>query len=330
MAIPVGGWRPVADPKMAKAPQAVEAAPQAKETIFCTASPLTALTVIVVGAGGTGARVVAPLSQMLRPGLDTLNIVDHDIVEDRNLLRQHFIARDIGRPKAAVLAERYAKRGLTTTAFARRLEHPSSVVEDALGRGNTAGIVFIGCVDGPSGRQAIHDTMEYQSASRRSSVAWIDVGNEMRGGQVLMSFSRWPVEVHLATGKSNGLWTMKTVEKAMPQMLRRQPWECPTCQIRNLATADLCKGCNRPEASCQERIDLQTVMVNHMAAGAAINCLSWLMLGIPFTSCGAFFSTLNTMQPIPIESARSDNKLLIPSTAFALTADIEDVETEEP
>ena len=64
-------------------------------------------------------------------------------------------------------------------------------------------------------------------------------------------------------------------------------------------------------------MDVQTVMVNHMAAAGAINCLSWLMLGIPFTSCGAFFSTLNTMQPIRLNRVQPGTYTIEPELTFA-------------
>lgn len=67
--------------------------------------------VILVGAGGTGSRVIAPLIQTLKQAQSSLNpclyIVDGDIFENKNLARQNCIAKDMGRNKAIVMAERY-------------------------------------------------------------------------------------------------------------------------------------------------------------------------------------------------------------------------------
>lgn len=65
---------------------------------------LAAARVLVVGAGGLGAPVVALLAGA---GLGRLTIVDHDVVDASNLARQTlFTAADVGRPKAEVAAER--------------------------------------------------------------------------------------------------------------------------------------------------------------------------------------------------------------------------------
>lgn|SRR3990167_11133678 len=285
-----------------------------KPMVIVTSAPLQGpLHVLLVGAGGNGARVMPPLMQMLRPG-DAVAVIDHDIVEDRNLARQHFTERDIGRHKAIVLAERYRRSGIHVTAFAQQVT-AETAPQLLVALNHAPNRVWISCVDNWQARASIRGIVDRLG----SNTAWIDVGNEMRGGQVLMSLRSWVLRVSgLATisGASNVRLSLDAFH-AMPQLLRAQSWNCIPCGIRNAAGADSCTGCHQPQASCGQRIDLQTVMVNHMAAASAINCLSWLMLGIPFTSCGAFFSTLNTMQPIPITGCDSIGNLL-PDTTFAL------------
>jgi hypothetical protein len=256
--------------------------------------------------------------QMLRPG-DTVSVIDHDIVEDRNLTRQHFTERDIGRPKALVLTERYRRAGIATTAFA----HPmAQATNQQLARdlppadARTGATAVIGCVDNWRARTAIKNFIDARLPGQR---AWIDVGNETRGGQVLMNLIAWPL---IVPGVCTTPAAMHVPAfEAMPQLLRAQAWDCVPCGIRNAAGAEECSGCQQPEASCGQRIDMQTVMVNHMAAASALNCLSWLILGIPFTSCGAFFSTLNTMQPIQLTRWDPGRVSLVPDTTFATAAE---------
>lgn len=69
--------------------------------------------IFIVGAGGIGSRL-APLvtqfcSKMVRHWLPSLEIyiVDPDIVEEKNLMRQNFISQDVGSSKAFTLAQRY-------------------------------------------------------------------------------------------------------------------------------------------------------------------------------------------------------------------------------
>ncbi|MBF4583364.1 HesA/MoeB/ThiF family protein [Curtobacterium sp. VKM Ac-2865] len=71
-----------------------------------TLERLAAARVLVLGAGGLGAPVVAYLAGS---GIARLTIVDPDVVDPSNLARQTlFTAADVGRPKAQVAAERAA------------------------------------------------------------------------------------------------------------------------------------------------------------------------------------------------------------------------------
>ena len=289
---------------MAKTPE--------KPMILVTAAPLRAsLRVVLIGAGGNGARVMPPLMQMLRPG-DQVSVVDHDIVEDRNLARQHFTERDIGRPKALVLAERYRRPSIEVTAFAQQVlpTTTSRLLSDLPRMTTPYHTVVIGCVDNWEARAQIQSMVVGIISPPR---AYIDVGNETRGGQVLMALFGWPATI---AGTTPGPVNVTIPAfHAMPQLLCAQRWLCHQCGVWN--TAVVCHECNQPQASCGQRVDMQTVMVNHMAAAGAINCLSWLMLGIPFTSCGAFFSTLNTMQPIRLDRVGPTFGHIEPELTFA-------------
>ena len=283
-----------------------------KPLFVCTSTLRGPMQVIVVGAGGTGARVVPPLMQMLRPG-DSVAILDHDIVEDRNLLRQHFTSRDIGQPKALVLGERYRREGINSLAFQQQMSEANvgdlaaqvatSIREQLGGGARPVSTVILGCVDNAAARRAMNAAyLVHAGRWGTNHLAWIDVGNEMRAGQVLLSLRGWPVKVSGPTGPGFDVpvsVNMEGLRMAMPQLLRDEP----------AAAA---------QEGCAVRLDLQTVQVNHMAAAAVINTLSWLLLGIPFTSCGAFFSTLNTMQPIRIVG--NSGYSLLPEVTHAISA----------
>ena len=81
---------------------------------------LAAAKVAVIGAGGLGSPVLLYLASA---GVGTLGIVDDDVVDATNLQRQiAFGTTDVGRPKAAVAAERVRELSPHTTVVEIR-EH---------------------------------------------------------------------------------------------------------------------------------------------------------------------------------------------------------------
>ena len=66
--------------------------------------------IVMIGAGGTGGYILPHLYRIVYASSRKCRIiiVDGDVVEEKNLIRQNFSAVDIGEKKAAVLAERYS------------------------------------------------------------------------------------------------------------------------------------------------------------------------------------------------------------------------------
>lgn len=273
------------------------------------------IRVIVVGAGGTGGRLIPGMMQVLRRN-DEVAIVDGDHVEDRNLLRQNFRQRDIGENKAEVMARRYQRDGIHVDAHALMVDKDSLAQLFRPVRGEAvAGTILIGCVDNWRARVAMNAFM-----SNGSAKLWIDAGNERRGGQVLLTMRGWPAKVNdLATGKTFNTagWSIPGMMGAMPQLLDPTPWHCVRCDVENEGTAALCTKCKQPEASCADRIDIQTVAVNQLAATAILNILSQVLYKVPFNSAGAFFSTQNTMTPISLDKVDGSRYVVEPVKTYA-------------
>ena len=143
---------------------------------------------LVVGTGGTGGYVIQYLCRLLyalqqqeTPFPITLTVMDGDVVEAGNLLRQHFLPQDVGRPKATVLAQRFGAvyhwpvfavpHYLTTVDGLDSLLHspphgqftPRSHAWDAV----------IGCVDNHATRQLLD-----QIFHRSAHLIYIDAGND--------------------------------------------------------------------------------------------------------------------------------------------------------
>jgi PRTRC genetic system ThiF family protein len=101
------------------------------------------------------------------------------VVEDKNCYRQNFCLAERGRNKARSLAERYGLAwGVEIIAVSE------AATRDTLGKIEAGGLtLFVGCVDGPTGRQAIADAV---SAQYRGPRWWLDCGNSKSSGQVVI------------------------------------------------------------------------------------------------------------------------------------------------
>lgn len=63
-------------------------------------------TIMIVGCGGLGSNVA---NILIRTGFLNIIIIDYDIVELKNLNRQHYYPSDIGKPKVDVLRKQLLK-----------------------------------------------------------------------------------------------------------------------------------------------------------------------------------------------------------------------------
>lgn len=139
-------------------------------------------SIYIVGCGGTGSLVSEGLCRLLINMPDIkINLVDYDRVEPQNLIRQNFVAGDIGKFKSQALAERLSR------TYGRQVRYSIYPFEpDTLRSCRGDGVysyeihaVVIGCVDGPEARRQIAECMD-------SPFWWIDSGNGKDSGQILI------------------------------------------------------------------------------------------------------------------------------------------------
>lgn len=265
--------------------------------------PPLGASVVLVGAGGTGARLAVMAVKMLKAG-DRLMILDDDVLEERNLNRQHFIGADVGRPKAEVVAERLAQEGRRvgfevdhrTQKFSKELM-TSLRRETALG----ASAIIIGCVDNKTARRAIWDAISLAPSAFRS-VAYIDTGNDIRGGQAVLSLWNWPVWEASHLGRTLFSSRAGYQATAAANQLRDGHDDGHYNLLHLPALKELYPQLLEPEApaalaeACAVRIDLQTVAANALAATWGATMLSWLLDELPFSAAGIGFSTLGSAQ----------------------------------
>jgi len=146
---------------------------------------------IVVGAGGTGGYLIPHLARQIKlqndvralegHRLHTMTVIDGDVVEQKNLIRQNFVGRDIEKNKAEVMATRYgAAYGITInyiTDYITATEMLTSIAAD------DEIPVYVDCVDNNKTRVFLQEG--YRQASDFSY--FISSGNEEMTGQVVLS-----------------------------------------------------------------------------------------------------------------------------------------------
>jgi PRTRC genetic system ThiF family protein len=144
----------------------------------------------LIGCGGTGSFVAQHLARLIASGgvaserIHSLTLVDFDTVEPKNVGRQLFTPADVGRPKAEVLAKRYAsafglKVGSICESFTRKM------LGEAIPPGNLRNpTLLIGAVDKAEARLEIYTAVK-KYMGYRQAIYWFDAGNGASVGQVV-------------------------------------------------------------------------------------------------------------------------------------------------
>jgi PRTRC genetic system ThiF family protein len=223
------------------------------------------IEIIIVGAGGTGGYLVRDLSRFLYsldkrlqvPTMDIqVTLIDGDVVEEKNILRQNFLPQDIGFNKAEVLAKRHSKAfGLNISYIPEMFgSYTCSVVKKNR--------IVIGCVDNNEARREIAYFISrcwdgYNPLEKNAY--WIDSGNEKKTGQVIV-----------------GSKELQDVTDLYPEIYI--PEYDSTEQI-----------------SCAERMlqDEQNMFVNLTASNLILNYVKNIILDIPMVTHGTVFNIDN-------------------------------------
>ena len=127
--------------------------------------------IFILGAGGTGSWLCSFLDKMSL--FNDVIVMDGDIVEDKNVLRQNFKSTDVNKNKAEVVANAnqmsFVHGFITDTAIFHQImdEFPAGTIP-----------MLVGCLDNNASRKLAHDFM-----NEVADAVWIDGGNAERHGQ---------------------------------------------------------------------------------------------------------------------------------------------------
>lgn len=224
----------------------------------------------VIGAGGSGSHVVNGLVQLHtamvalgHPGGLRVTLVDDDTVSESNVGRQAFVWSDIGQPKAAVLINRLNQAfGLDWRAEVARLQqvtirdHPHLV---------------IGCVDNRTARACIARTY-------RAGTLWLDLGNRLDDGQVVLG------EIGKTVSVAGGS------RKRLPTIVDLYP---------EVADGTLDQSDELPSCSLAEALEKQGLFVNRAMALHGLNIL-WNLFRHGQIEHHGVFANLSTGRTSPL------------------------------
>ncbi|MVZ63787.1 PRTRC system ThiF family protein [Sphingobacterium humi] len=156
-------------------------------------NPTNPITVNLIGAGGTGSKVLTALMEMNHSLIELghaglqVRLWDDDIVTTANLGRQRFAECETGLYKSVALINRANRfSGTNWKAETRKFE------KDKYGRlpEEAQATIFITCVDNVQARFTVAEILNALGNLRNYRDApkyWLDFGNSQHTGQVLLS-----------------------------------------------------------------------------------------------------------------------------------------------
>lgn len=259
-------------------------------------------TVVIIGCGGTGGRVIPPIAQLIRnnPMLiePEMVLVDFDEVEAKNLARQNFISKDVGSNKAEVLAERYSRafnvKITPITVAAGTSEYRQALELNGLNLRLSGPTLYILCVDSVAARkQIISSALELQRGSAYESVV-IDAGNEDIFGQVkLWTTSNLPDDLAISMETATN-WFQGVIP---PTVQAREDGKVVLQGIPPDIDEYMTMQEGQGTGSCAD-LD-QTLAINNMMAAACISMAQNILLNKPMSYVEWRFDLFNGIESIP-------------------------------
>lgn len=251
-------------------------------------TPTEAISVNLIGAGGSGSAMLTALARIhhtLRglghPGFQ-ITVFDDDRVEPHNLGRQLFPESDLGQYKSIAAVNRVNR--FFGTAWRSRTDRfgSSDKTDDSL-----RATITISCIDSVKGRFRIAEILsqyarQNQQYSRDRPLYWMDLGNGRESGQCILSTVGNLTQPKSKTFRPEG--TLPFVTDEFAELLRESE------------ETDTTPGCSLAEALRGQDLFINSALVNH--AGSFL----WSLFATGYTRYRGFFLHLGDFrcQPIPV------------------------------
>ena len=248
-------------------------------------NPTNPITVNLIGAGGTGSRMLTELARISHSlialghaGLQ-VNLFDDDVVTKANQGRQLFADAEVGLPKAVALINRNNRFfGTNWKAITEQFSTANRKSLPSLGRAN----LYISCVDTAKARFDIADFLlssENSDFERTKSLYWLDIGNAQNTGQAILS-------------------TISEIKQPDSKLYRTVP-SLPMVTDEFKELLQMQKDNNEPSCSLAEALEKQDLFINSTLASMGASLL-WKLFREGMTSHRGFFLNLASLHAMPI------------------------------
>lgn len=248
------------------------------------------LRVNVIGAGGTGSKVITALMELNltmialdHPGID-VHLWDDDLITHANIGRQRFAESEIGLPKSVALINRVNRwTGSNWKAHTEKFQRDAL---DGIPQ-NAYASIYLSCVDNVKARFDIADiinNIDNGYFGAEIPKYWLDFGNTQESGQVILS-----TVGDIEQPKSTNYNTIKN----LPSI---------TEQYGELLTQSEDTD-NTPSCSVAEALEKQSLFINSTLANMGCSLL-YNLFRDGFTEHRGFFLNLKNFnaKPIPVGS----------------------------
>ncbi|KOS05262.1 thiamine biosynthesis protein ThiF [Flavobacterium akiainvivens] len=252
-------------------------------------SPTNPIEINLIGAGGTGSKVLTALMEMshsltelAHPGLQ-VRLWDDDIITEANLGRQRFAPSETGLYKSVALINRVNRfMGTNWKAETQKFERNTLGVLPE----NANATIYITCVDNVQVRFDIAEMLKAMSKRRMNRDEpkyWLDFGNSQQTGQVILS----------TIGEIKQPQSEKYETMASLPMVTDEFGEL----LKQSEQTDDTASCSLAEA-----LEKQDLYIN--ATLAQMGCsLLWSMFRYGMTENRGFFLNLKNFQTHPLKVA---------------------------
>ncbi|MDL2141640.1 PRTRC system ThiF family protein [Flavobacterium tructae] len=252
-------------------------------------SPTNPIEVNLIGAGGTGSKVLTALMEMSHSltqlghaGLQ-VRLWDDDIITEANIGRQRFAPSEIGLYKSVALINRANRfMGMNWKAETMKFE------KDSLDKlpNNTGASIYISCVDSVKARFGIAEILRKQDNRRHhrdTPKYWLDFGNSQHTGQVILSTIGEIKQPN--SEKYETVSSLPFVTEEFGELLMQSEQQD-----------------NTPSCSLAEALEKQDLFINSALAQMGVSLL-WGLFRNGMTDTRGFFLNLKNFHSQPLKIA---------------------------